>query len=306
MRRIRTYHDVADPGGEDIVAQVVEQAGRLAARLASVDRVVVVASGKGGVGKSAIAANLAAALARCGARVGAADADLAGPSLARMLGASGPLVVESDGVRPAAGAAGVLVVSMDLLLAADAPLRWRDPPRGIERSAFLFQSTLEGGALREFLADTCWGELDFLVIDAPPGTDKLQRLMDLLPRIDALLLVTTPSEIARSVVARAARLAQDAGIARVAIVANMTRHVCTACGHASPLFDADGATRLAVATGLPLWAEVPFDGRLASLTDAGRPVVLEEGAGPAAAALNALAGRLSAELGTAARAEARP
>jgi ATP-binding protein involved in chromosome partitioning len=300
MRSIRTYRDVADPAAEDIVAQVVAQTDRLAARLARVRRIVVVASGKGGVGKSAVTANLAAALAADGARVGAADADLNGPSLARMLGARGTLRVDDEGAHPVAGAAGVRVMSMDLLLAADdTPLRWGTAGSTDAHGApaFLLQSTLEAGALREFLADTAWGPLDWLVIDAPPGTDKLVRLLELLPRIDALLLVTTPSEIARFVVAKSARLARDAGTTAVAIVANMTTHRCDACGHASPLFEADGAQRLAEATGLPVWAEIPFDARLAARTDAGSPFVLHEEPAPARAALLALAQRVTTELG---------
>jgi ATP-binding protein involved in chromosome partitioning len=297
MRAIRTYRDVADPAREDVLVQVVAQNDRLATRLAPVDRIVVVASGKGGVGKSAIAANLAAALADGGARVGAADADLNGPSLGRMLGARGPLGVGEDGVAPATGAAGVRVMSMDLLLDDDdAPLRWRgDAGTGDSGGpAFLRQSLLEAGALREFLADTAWGDLDFLVIDAPPGTDKLVRLLELLPRIDALLLVTTPSEIARFVVAKSARVAREAGARNVGLVANMTSHRCAACGHDSPLFDDDGARRLAGATGLTVWAEIPFDARLAHATDAGAPYVLDDAHpdAPAAHALRRLADRV--------------
>ncbi|MFN2384454.1 MAG: P-loop NTPase, partial [Gemmatimonadota bacterium] len=159
-RRIRTYHDVADPGAEDIIGQVSAQGRRLAERLAPIGRTVAVASGKGGVGKSAVTANLAAALAAHGLAVGAADADLNGPSLARMLGAAGGSLRVVDGaVEPAVGAGGVKVMSMDLLLSADdAPVAWREPDMG----HFIYQSTLETGALREFLADVAWGPLDVL------------------------------------------------------------------------------------------------------------------------------------------------
>src|SRR5512134_2948631 len=113
-RPIRTYHEVADPGAESVAAQVADQGRRLRARLASIDRVVAVGSGKGGVGKSATSANIAAALAASGRSVGALDADLDGPSLARMLGARGSLAQGVDGIEPAAGVAGVKIVSMDL------------------------------------------------------------------------------------------------------------------------------------------------------------------------------------------------
>jgi ATP-binding protein involved in chromosome partitioning len=296
MRRIRTYADVTRPETEDILAQVGAQQGRLAARLAGVRHITVVASGKGGVGKSAVAANLAAALANGGARVGAADADLAGPSLARMLGAHGePLRVVDDAVEPAGGVAGVRVMSMDLLLSDDAPLRWRAPASADDAPEFLWQSVLEAGALREFLADTAWGELDHLVIDAPPGADKLVRLVQLLPRLDLLLLVTTPSEIARSVVARSASLAHDAKVGRVAIVANMTSHVCGTCGSVTPLFGDEGVARLAASSGFDVLAEIPFDGRLAVRTDTGAPPVLDPGDdAPATLALRALATRVAA------------
>ncbi|CAN5130058.1 Mrp/NBP35 family ATP-binding protein [soil metagenome] len=292
VRRIRTYHDVVDPAAEDITAQVGAQHRRLEERLAAVGRIVVVASGKGGVGKSAVTANLAAALAHAGCRVGAADADLHGPSLARMLGAGGrPLRVSEVGIEPATGAAGVRVMSMDLLLAdEDAPLRWREPQEG----GFIWQSTLETGALREFLADVEWGELDFLLIDAAPGTDKIGRLLDLLPRLDVLLLVTTPSEITRTVVARSVRLAREAGVRELGMVANMTAFSCPGCGRSEPLFQAAGAGALAEAAGVPLWAEIPFEPGLAVETDRGRPWVLSDGDTPAMQAFGALVARLIA------------
>ncbi|HUP02092.1 MAG TPA: P-loop NTPase [Gemmatimonadota bacterium] len=293
-RRIRTYHEVSDPAGEDVLAQVGAQERRLAGRLERIGRIVAVASGKGGVGKSAVAANLAAALAQGGHRVGAADADLNGPSLARMLGAKGPLRVRQGGVEPATGAAGVRVVSMDLLLSAsDAPVRWKGPAAG----GFIWQSTLETGALREFLSDVAWGELDILLIDAPPGTDKLARLLELLPRLDTLVLVTTPSGMAGAVVARSVRLARETGAQEIGLVANMTAYRCPHCGVEEPLYAADGARALAEAAGLELWAEIPFEPALAAATDAGRPWILEAAGAvdgsPACRALQSLAGRLA-------------
>ena len=294
-RRFRGYHEVDDPAGAEVPAQVVAQRGRLAARLAGVRRVVAVASGKGGVGKSAVTANLAAALAARGRRVGAADADLNGPSLARMLAAPRePLRVTGEGVEPAAGAAGVRLVSMDLLLAADdAPLRWRGPAA----DGSIWRGALETGALRELLADVAWGELDYLLVDVPPGTDRIERLLELVPEPAAVLLVTTPSEAAAHVVAKSARLLAGAGVARVGLVANMTRYLCPCCGCAAPRFEGDGVRSLAGAAGLEPWAEVPFDPALAGATDAGVPFVLASPDAPAARALAALADRLEEECG---------
>jgi ATP-binding protein involved in chromosome partitioning len=229
-------------------------------------------------------------MAAGGRAVGALDADLDGPSLARMLGAEGGLARGESGFRPARGAAGVAVVSMDLLVAEDAPVRWRGP----EEHRFAWQSVLETGALREFLSDVEWGELDVLVLDLPPGTEKIARLVELVGPPDAVVVVTTPSEAARHVVAKSARYLADAGVPEVGLVANMTSWSCPRCGVVEPLFAADAARRLARDAGLELWAEVPFDPRIATDTDRGMPIVLSAPDRPAARALAALAGRLAA------------
>jgi ATP-binding protein involved in chromosome partitioning len=290
MRKIRTYHEVDPDAGRELLDQVLAQRQRLQERLASVGAVVAVMSGKGGVGKSAVTANLAVALAGLGRRVGALDADLNGPSLTRMLGAVGRRLVDRpDGVEPPAGAAGVKVVSMELLQAdADSPLRWKSPGG----HASVWQSAAESGALREFLGDVAWGELDFLLVDVPPGVDKMLRLLELVSPTRSLLVSTT-SEMSRRVVSRSARFAREAGLADVALVVNMSEHVCDACGHATALYAGSGAEALAAETGLEVWARIPFDPALAESTDGGRPYVLEAPGAPAALEIQALARRLS-------------
>src|SRR5688572_11715295 len=298
MRSIRTYREVANPASEDIVAQVTEQGRRLQERLAGVRQVVVIASGKGGVGKSALTANLAAALSRAGRPTGALDADLNGPSLGRMLGVSGGTLHVRDGlVDPAVGAGGVWTVSTDLLLPDDAPLRWRNPvsPENSAGPAFLYQSMYEGSVVRELLADVRWGELDFLLIDAPPGTDKLDRLLELLPAPPVLILVTTPSEVTRRVVARSAFAARELAI-RPGLVINMAGQVCQHCGKVTSLFDDYDPGTLAAETGLEVWAEIPFETALARTTDRGRPLVLDTADSPAVVAIRALAARLTGRL----------
>ena len=293
MRRFRTYHEVEGTGQGDVPAQVEAQLERLARRLRDIRAVWLVASGKGGVGKSALTANLAAALAADGLRVGALDADLNGPSLARMLGAErAALGVHDEGVEPASGVAGTRVMSTDLLLGAgDAPLRWREP----EAFGFVWQSALETGALREFIADVRWGSLDILLLDLPPGTDKLMRTFQLLPDPAGVVLVTTPSEAAGAVVGRSVRLVEEQGVRRFGLVANMTAHRCHSCGAAQPLFAADAARRLAESSGAELWAEIPIDPDLALHTDAGRPPALSDDS-EAARAIRSLAARLAAEV----------
>lgn len=294
MRKIRTYHDVDSDAGRELLDQVLAQRRRLELRLASVGSVVAVMSGKGGVGKSAVTANLGAALARRGLRVGAVDADLNGPSLARMLGVSAARLVDGpDGIDPPRGAAGVRVVSMELLQAdADAPLRWKGAPG----PASVWQSAAETGALREFLSDVAWGRLDYLLVDLPPGVDKILRLLELVKPTHSLIVSTT-SEMSRRVVARSARFAREAGLDGLALVVNMSELACPACGHPATLYTDAGATgdggeALARDTGLEVWARIPFDPRLAAHTDAGTPWVLQDPESPAALAFEGLASRL--------------
>ncbi len=285
MRKIRTYHEVEHDTGSAILEQVLEQRARLARRIATIRAIVAVVSGKGGVGKSAIAANLAAALARRGLRVGALDADLNGPSLGRMLGVTGQRLGDAaDGVVPPVGAGDVRVMSMELLQdEADTPLRWRGPAG----DGFVWHGLAEAGTLREFFVDIAWGELDVLVVDVPPGTDRIARLLELV-RPHQALLVTTPAEIARFVVAKSARLLEEAGLDTIGIVANMT-------GRADPV-ETDGARALAAETGLPIWTDVPYDARLAHHTDRGEPWVLVEPDSAAARAIETLAARVEAAL----------
>jgi ATP-binding protein involved in chromosome partitioning len=246
--------------------------------------VVAVVSGKGGVGKSAITANLAVALARRGARVGALDADLNGPSLGRMLGVSAARLVDgADGVQPAVSHDGVRVMSMDLLQAESAPLRWHGP----HSDAFIWRSTAETGTLREFLADVVWGELDYLLIDMPPGTDRIERLLDLLPDPHQTLLVTTPSEITRFVVTKSAQLLNNAAVGCTGIVANMVTAT-----------QGDDAVRsLATDTRLDVWAEIPFDPALSTATDRGNPYAAAASDSQAARAIDQLADRVERERG---------
>jgi ATP-binding protein involved in chromosome partitioning len=222
--------------------------------------------------------------------VGVVDGDVNGPSVAAMLGAARvPLTVTAAGVQPAESAAGVRVMAMDLLLATpDSPVRWREPGS----AAFVWQSTLETGTLREFIADTVWGELDYLLVDLPPGTDRIARLLTLVPSPAALLLVTTPSAAAAAVVARSITHARQAGVHDVALVSNMDGHACAGCGAVTALFAADAGAALAERTGVPLWGTIPFDAALGHATDAGTPAPADAAASPAARALERLADTL--------------
>src|SRR5438094_180736 len=205
----KRYRDIAGDGGSNIVGQVEAQQARLRARLTGVRALVAVVSGKGGVGKSSITANLAAACALDGWRVGVLDADLNGPSMAKMLGVrGGKLVVRDGAVEPPRNALGVKVMSMDLLLPSDAaPLTWDAPTQD---EAHTWRGTMEANALREFLADTAWGELDLLLLDLPPGTDRLLTIASLVPVLAGTIVVTIPSGVSQLVVRRSLTVAREA------------------------------------------------------------------------------------------------
>ena len=267
-RKVRGYAEVSHETGSELLEQVLGQRARVSARLDTIGAVIAVASGKGGVGKSAVTANLAVSLARRGASVGVVDADLNGPSLGRMLGLLGSKLVDgSEGVVPPAGADGVLGMSSELLLKEDAPLRWKGP----DSDRFIWQGVTEAAMLREFLSDVVWGELDYLLVDVPPGTDKIGRFLDLIPTPAGVLVVTIPSEVALSVVSRSVASLREAGVESIGIVGNMSGYSSPDAEHPLPLFSGDGIRRLTESTGLELWAEIPFDPGMGSRTDRGDP-----------------------------------
>ena len=286
---IRTYHDLTAEDQSRLGAQVGAQRERVRERLSAVRHVAAVMSGKGGVGKSFVTAALASVLARRGKRLGVLDADLHGPTAARMLGiVARRLDVREEGVLPAIGADGVRVMSTDLLLPEGAPLRWREP----EHERFVWRGTLEAGMLREFLGDVVWGELDLLLVDLPPGTERLAALIEFVPALAGALVVTIPSDASRRAVQRAIEVARRGGVPVLGIVENMAGYACPGCGTVAPLFRGDAARALAHAAGAPLLASIPFDPGAQAAADEGR---LAEG-GAVASAVHGLADALLARL----------
>ncbi|MGH7391681.1 MAG: P-loop NTPase [Candidatus Rokuibacteriota bacterium] len=281
---MKRYGDIAGDGGSNVVGQVEAQQRRLAGRLAAVRFVVAVVSGKGGVGKSTLTAGLASVFAGGGWRVGVLDADLNGPSMAKILGVRGRgLAVAGDAVEPPASALGVRVMSMDLLLASDAtPLTWQAPT---QQEAHTWRGTMEAQAVREFLADTAWGDLDVLLIDLPPGTDRLATIAALVPGLAGTVVVTIPSDVSQLVVRRSITAAQQAGAPVLGLVENM-----------AGLFAGPDAAALAAQAGIPFLGSVPFDRALALACDRGDPFVATEPAAPAARAIAGVADRIRAAL----------
>jgi len=292
---MKKYKDIVGDGGSNIVAQVEAQHARLKARLAAVRYVVAIVSGKGGVGKSSLTANLAAALAREGAAVGVLDADLNGPSIAKMLGVRGmKLRVTEAGVEPPVTAQGIRVMSMDLLLPSDdAPVTW-DATSQVD--SHVWRGNMEANALREFLADTAWGSLDFLLLDLPPGADRLSTLAGFVPSLSGTLVVTIPTDVSHLVVKKSITVARATGAPILGLVENMAGYVCVECGALGDLFQGSGGAALAAEFGIPFLGSVPFDPRLAVAADAGVPFVTEHADTPAGRALSEIAGHLRAAL----------
>lgn len=265
-RRYRTYTELEGADRSRLPDQIAVQRERVDRRLSRVKWTVAVMSGKGGVGKSMISAALATALQADGDRAGLLDADLHGPTAARMCGVKPePLAVADGAVRPATGVDGVALMSMDLLLAEGAPLAWRGP----ETDGFVWEGSEERRALREFLSDVEWGPLDWLIIDLPPGTRRMLDLFELVPELTGVVAVTLPAGAARTSVDRVLGLARERGIPVIGIVENMAGYRCPECDDLRPLFPGDGGSELADSHGVPLLGRIPFDPRAADLADGG-------------------------------------
>jgi ATP-binding protein involved in chromosome partitioning len=281
---VKRYKDIAGDGGSDIVGQVGVQQERLRARLAGVRSIVAVVSGKGGVGKSSVTANLAGCFALAGRRVGVLDADLNGPTMAKMLGVRGrTLVVGGGGVEPPATALGIKVMSMDLLLAGDeTPLVWEAPTQD---EAHTWRGTMEANALREFLADTAWGSLDILLVDLPPGTDRLATVTGLVPALAGTVIVTIPSDVSHLVVRKSITVAAQGKAPILGLVENM-----------AGMFPGPAGADLAREAGIRFLGSVPFDRRLALAADAGDCFVAAHPESAAAVALTAVAAAVTQAL----------
>ena len=256
----KRYRDIVGDGGSNVAAQVAEQVQRLRARLAGVRSIVAVMSGKGGVGKSTVTTNLAAFFASQGWRVGVVDADINGPSLAKMFGVRGQRVqLDPAGVLPVAGPLGIQLISMDLFLEEDkTPVLWNGPTT----ETFIWRGTMEMHTLREFLSDVQWGALDLLLLDLPPGTDRLATLHDLIPDLQGTVVVTIPSDVSHLVVLKSITMAREVlQTPVIGLVENMTSYLCPGCGETHPLFGRGIDTELPL--GIPLLGSIPFDPRMA-------------------------------------------
>jgi ATP-binding protein involved in chromosome partitioning len=254
----------------------------------AVRNIVAVASGKGGVGKSTVAANLALAWAKQGARVGILDADIYGPSQPIMLGLTGQRPASPDGkrIKPLA-AHGVVAMSIGVLIDPEQPMAWRGP--------------MVTQALSQLLSDTDWGDLDYLVIDMPPGTGDIQLTLAQRVPVAGAVIVTTPQDIALADARKGLKMFEKVNVPVLGIVENMSVHVCSKCGHVEHLFGAGGGARMAAQYGVELLGELPLDARVREEADGGAPTVVAAPESAHAAPYFLMARRTAAALARRAR-----
>jgi ATP-binding protein involved in chromosome partitioning len=249
-----------------------EQEQRLKQKISKIKHKIAVISGKGGVGKSTVTVNLAMAFAiyKGANKVGILDADIHGPTVPKMLGLKGQkLQANPTCISPVTGPSGIKVVSMDFLLPNDAaPVIWRGP--------------IKMKAIQQFLSDITWGELDFLFVDLPPGTgDEPLSVMQLIPDMDGVVIVTIPSEVSQNVVKKAVTFARRLGVPVIGIVENMSGFICPECGAKVDIFKVGGGQKIAQDLAVPFLGSIPIDPEICSDSDKGTPFIAEHPNSPA-------------------------
>ena len=240
-------------------------------RMSRIKHKIAVISGKGGVGKTLVTVNLATLLAKNGKKVGIFDADLTGPCVPKMLGLKGTkLQAGPAGIGPVEGPLGIKTVSMAFLLPDDeSPVIWRGP--------------LKMGAIRQFLGEVAWGPLDYLLVDLPPGTgDESLSILQLLPEMDGVVIVTIPSEVSQAVVKKAVTFSRKMNVPILGIIENMAGMICPHCGQMIEVFSKGGGAKVSEDMGVDLLGSIPLDPRIAADSDMGNPFVVSHPESPAA------------------------
>lgn len=274
--------DIALELSTDIVAHGVQ---RNLKPLAGIRNIIAVASGKGGVGKSTVAVNLALALHADGARVGLLDADIYGPSQPHMLGLVGEQPVSNDGktMQPLESL-GLQVMSIGFLVDPDQPMVWRGP--------------MVTSALNQLLQQTEWQDLDYLIVDMPPGTGDIQLTLSQQVPVSGAVIVTTPQDIAAIDARKGLAMFRKVSIPVLGVIENMSTHICTACGHEEHIFGAGAGDKMAADFGVRVLGSLPLDAKIREQTDSGQPTVHSDPESPAASAYRAAARNMAAELAT--------
>jgi len=239
---------------------LLETRGKIEKRMSNIKNKIMIMSGKGGVGKTTVSVNLAVALAEEGFKVGLLDIDLHGPNVVTMVGYSSPPDVDANNnIIPARVSENLLVISMGYFLEEGKPTIWRGP--------------IKISAINQFLGDVMWGELDYLIIDAPPGSgDEPLTVMQNVPDVK-ILIVATPQKVALQDVRRSVTFAETLNKKILGVVENMSYLICPHCGERVELFGRTAMEEFLEETGVTLLARLPFDPKVAELADSGKPVV---------------------------------
>jgi ATP-binding protein involved in chromosome partitioning len=263
----------------NIVAHAVQRGVQL---LPKVKNIVAVASGKGGVGKSTTTANLALALAAEGARVGILDADIYGPSQPMMMGIAGrPESADGQTMEPMENY-GVQVMSIGFLIEADNPMIWRGP--------------MATQALEQLLRQTNWAELDYLIVDMPPGTGDIQLTLSQKVPLTGAVIVTTPQDIALLDARKGLKMFEKVGVPILGVVENMAVHVCSNCGHAEHIFGAEGGKKMAAEYGVDYLGALPLAMGIRQQVDSGHPTVVSDPDGEIAGIYKAVARQVAVKI----------
>jgi len=265
--------------GAKVVSHSVQRGVKL---VPGIKNIIAVASGKGGVGKSTTAVNLALALSAEGASVGILDADIYGPSQPMMLGIAGrPESKDGKGLEPMMGH-GLQAISIGFLIDIDTPMVWRGP--------------MVTQALEQLLKDTRWRDLDYLVVDLPPGTGDIQLTLAQKVPVTGAVIVTTPQDIALIDARKGLKMFEKVGIPILGVVENMSIHVCPKCGHESHIFGSGGAERMCKDYGTVLLGQLPLDQSIREQADSGKPTVVADPDGKAAEIYRRIARRCAVKI----------
>jgi ATP-binding protein involved in chromosome partitioning len=279
------------PGVADVEVQLTAKVRSASAPetgkppLPGVKNVIAVGAGKGGVGKTTVAVNLALALAKCGSRVGILDGDIYGPNVPMMLGINTQLTTDGKQIVPAEKY-GVQVISIGFLTQDDAPIIWRGP--------------MLHGAIQQFFREVAWKDLDYLIVDMPPGTGDVALSLSQTVPVVGSIVVTTPQQVSLSDSRRAVRMYQKLNIPTIGIVENMSYYTCTNCHHEADIFGHGGGEGLAAELNVPFLGRLPIYQPIREGSDAGVPLVIAEPASPAAKAFLTVAERTAAQVSIAA------
>ena len=255
------------------------------APIPGVSNIIAVGAGKGGVGKSTVTSNLAVALSMLGARVGLLDADVYGPNMPQMLGVNESPLQQDHKLVPLE-AHGIKVMSMGFMLDPDQPVIWRGP--------------MLHGVMKNFLQDVLWGELDYLVVDLPPGTGDVSLSLSQMVPVSGAVMVTTPQEVSLSDVSKAVTMFRKLQIQVLGVVENMSYFLCPHCNERTEIFDHGGGQRLSQEMGIPFLGELPLHSSIRVAGDSGTPVVKREPGSPQSEAFLSLARNLAQQVSVAA------